>query len=203
MAELVFSTSRRIYNPLPDETTQRNIFFQAFAATVALAGIAVAGAVYSKRCRPLISHTITYALGGAVSLLSLCLLQFFRGVNAFMNKNGDRPLHLAVEKNDARKVNFLLFIGANPNAQNSNDYTPLHVSCNSVDQTQAQVSITKGLIEYGADVNAPSRLLETPLHRIVLNLRDHNKKADKAAVNLQQIKILIQYGAKNVEAIMD
>lgn len=93
-------------------------------------------------------------------------------------KNGDTPLHGAVEKGDfaVTQLSLLpqrctidyiikLFIayGADVNAVNAHGQTPLHVAAE-----EGHIEIAKLLIAYGADVNAQDELGRTPLHWAVM-----------------------------------
>lgn len=90
------------------------------------------------------------------------------------NKNGDTPLHFAtwnkIEENDWDKnpqmITPLLNKGANPNAQNDDGQTPLHVA--------AQYSKTTELIDYllndGADNNIKDKGGKKPFE-----LAEHNE----------------------------
>jgi hypothetical protein len=201
MTDSACCTARRIYNPLPEETTKLNLTWQSGAGVVALSGIALAAAAYTGRCRPLISREVTYAIGGAVSLLSLTFLYLLRSIDSFINKNGDRFLHDAVETSNTKIVSWLLFFGANANAQNSKDETALHFACDSSDRTEVQLDIMEELIKYGANVNAASHMKETPLHYMVSNSKAMietilEQPGDIGQdVNVKKIKLLRQHGA--------
>lgn len=81
------------------------------------------------------------------------------------------PLHCAVWKGHRAVVAFLLSVGADVNAQNSNGHwgtTPLHAAAHA-----NEAAIAEMLIESGADVNAKDRNDRTPLHHTTF----HNAKA--------------------------
>ncbi len=81
---------------------------------------------------------------------------------------GETLLHLAVKGNKSRAVQFLLQHGANIEAQDRRDYTPL------VQATiQGNIEIVRLLLSFGANVNAQYYTYETytltPLHVAALN----------------------------------
>jgi hypothetical protein len=214
MTESTFATARRIYNPLPEETTQLNLTWQSGACGVALFGIVLVAAVYTGQSRPLVSRVLTYAIGGTISLLSLTVLYLLRSIDSFINKEGERLLHDAVEKSHAKMVSWLLFFGANTNAQNSEDKTALHFACDCFNLTKPRLDMMRELIEYGADVNALSTLKETPLHCVVVSSKamiEEPLQQSEGAINLEKnellkdlekhvvekIQLLNQYGAKH------
>jgi hypothetical protein len=214
MTESTFATARRIYNPLPEETTQLNLTWQSGTCGGALLGIALVAAVYTGQCRPLVSRTLTYAIGGTISLLSLTVLYLLRSIDSFINKKGDRLLHVAVQNSNAKRVSWLLFFGANTNAQNSEDKTALHLACDFFSLAEARLDMMGELIEYGADVNALSCLKETPLHCVVasskamiettlqqswgeINFDKTQFLKDIEADIVGKIKLLNRYGAKH------
>ena len=131
MSAVVYTIDHRASIPLPNDTTTYNMLWQGAASTVALAGIAVAGAVYAEKCRPLISRVVTYTLCGAISILSLTALYLLRQLDAYINENGERALHVAIKANDEKRVGWLLFFGANPNTIQYSGFTPLHVACDN------------------------------------------------------------------------
>ena len=89
------------------------------------------------------------------------------------NKNGDTPLHLAAtvqwkyrfEGEHNEIVEFLLKCGADVNAENYDDQTPLHIAAKS-----GRMGIVRILIKHGADVNAGEDIDGwTPIHSAVLS----------------------------------
>jgi ankyrin repeat protein len=68
-------------------------------------------------------------------------------------------LHDAAKKGDIVKVRELLQQGADVNAKDNNQWTPLHVAAK-----YGKTKVAKLLIEQGADVNAKDKYQLTPLH---------------------------------------
>lgn len=114
---------------------------------------------------------------------------------------GFTPLHHAVFKGDEAEVERLLKAGHNPNAQDANGNTPLHL-CDplrggsklgpgqpfpSGPNTAALEAIARKLLDAGADPNLANKLGKTPLHYaashpsgtgVVEILLDHQAKID-------------------------
>ncbi|KAK7096682.1 ankyrin repeat and SOCS box protein 5-like [Littorina saxatilis] len=72
------------------------------------------------------------------------------------------PLHYACDHSDGNLdvVGMLLAVGAQPNIQDEDGNTPLHLAC-----TESNVSVVKTLLEAGADVKLADIDDETPLVR--------------------------------------
>lgn len=87
-------------------------------------------------------------------------------------------LHLAVERNDVKKVELLLSNGADVNAKNFNNITPLHLAALRYFHDK-NLELIKVLLEYGADVNALDDSKMSPIHYLELD-----EKANKAAIRL-------------------
>ncbi|ARF02638.1 SWPV1-021 [Shearwaterpox virus] len=64
------------------------------------------------------------------------------------NKNGYTKLYIAVAKNDIKKVNRLLHLGADPNIPNADSYYPIHVAVKN-----NSLKIIRSLLRYCADVD--------------------------------------------------
>ncbi len=73
---------------------------------------------------------------------------------------GCTPLHLAVDGNDAATVIALLNVGADPNAQDDSEETPLHWAVKTAKET---LPVVAALLDAGADPNARNDSGETPL----------------------------------------
>lgn len=83
---------------------------------------------------------------------------------------GDTPLHKAFRNNNANydklvaTVELLLSKGADPNAWNRQEQTPLHVAVTNLNkEIKAAVAL---LLEKGADVKVSDKTGQTPLHRV-------------------------------------
>jgi len=93
------------------------------------------------------------------------------------DSDGSTALHCAVWKGHQEVVAYLLSIGADVNAHNSNGHwgtTPLHAAAHA-----NQAVIAQMLIDHGADVNARDLDGKTPLHHTTFH------KAKAAAKVLQ------------------
>ncbi len=77
------------------------------------------------------------------------------------NKYGETPLHSAVKRGDLTAARELIALGADVNARDSAEWTPLH---NAIRETPNAEAIIKLLLKNGADVNAQTRKGHTPLH---------------------------------------
>jgi hypothetical protein len=183
MSIVVYTTDQRAHVPLPHERTFYNAAWQVASAAVALSSIAGAGAVFTEKCRPLISRVVTYSLCSAISLLSLTALYLLRQLDRFVNERGDRPLHIAVRDNDEQSVGWLLFFGANPNAQRCNGFTPLHIAAENTASEEIELRLMHELMGYGANVNATSTEKEVPLHRAA------------ATYCAEKVQLLLNYAA--------
>ena len=76
------------------------------------------------------------------------------------NKNGQTPLHLAVKHGLTRVVELLLKLGADVDAQDNDDMTPLLFAS----QTDDSGTIAQLLLEYGTNVHIRDKTGRTPLH---------------------------------------
>ncbi len=76
---------------------------------------------------------------------------------------GRAELHDAAKKGDVKRVRKLLEEGANPNARDENDNTPLHWAA-----PWGHVDVVKLLLEHGADPNIKNKYGNTPLHLAAL-----------------------------------
>ena len=63
-----------------------------------------------------------------------------------------------------RLVRTLLTLGANPNAQDNAEWSPLHEACN-----RGNLGVVKLLHKYGADINLKGFGRDTPLHDAARN----------------------------------
>ena len=90
----------------------------------------------------------------------------------------DKELIKAVKSRDIKKVKELLERGANPNAKDGDEETPLHYAA-----AKGSVDIAKLLIDKGANVNAKSVDGFTPLHVAAMK------------GNLPVVELLLESGA--------
>lgn len=99
------------------------------------------------------------------------MLLIDRGADVNRMSKWGTPLHIASRKGNAVVVKALLDLGADLTLQGGDDkWTPLHDAA-----IGGSVETTALLIEHGADVNAPTRFLEPPIHFAVL--KDHEDVA--------------------------
>ncbi len=73
--------------------------------------------------------------------------------------DNDKPLFLAIYKNNLDNIKTLIKEGANVNETDEDRYTPLHIACQ-----EGNLDIIKYLIKKGAKVNAKTNYGSTPLH---------------------------------------
>lgn len=99
-------------------------------------------------------------------------------VNA-RDENGSTPLHMACLRYKVAVANYLLDNGADVNARNKWEQTPLHGANGVFGQ---DYDLIKRMIEIGADVNAKGDRGDTPLHWAI------------ARGNLKVAKLLIDSG---------
>ncbi len=85
-------------------------------------------------------------------------LGFSQGINS-TDAKGNTQLHNAIQDNESEVIDILIANGAQVNAKNNNDNTPLHYAGKSQE-------ITALLINKGADVNAKNNQGITPLHNV-------------------------------------
>ncbi|BFZ13612.1 hypothetical protein BsWGS_16651 [Bradybaena similaris] len=98
-----------------------------------------------------------------------------RGVdpNFEIPRTQQTPLHLALKNNPVpdttfeKMLNLLLFFGANPNAQDCDGISPLHLACMYGNTLGVQL-----LLQAGADVNVVDNIQETPLMSACKHLSD-------------------------------
>jgi len=95
-----------------------------------------------------------------------CLISNGADIDAITSE-GNTALHIAIEKKNSSIIRTLLDKGANPNLINNAGSSPLHIAAVLGDDN---ISITKVLVEYGADVNKktikgkPHDLIKQTMH---------------------------------------
>ncbi len=80
-------------------------------------------------------------------------------VNAAFPSNRITPLHYAVNHNNIPMVGYLIYKGADVNAQDSNGNTPLHIA--TLNTNAPMIFI---LLNHGANVSIMNHNQETPIH---------------------------------------
>jgi ankyrin repeat protein len=94
-------------------------------------------------------------------------------------------LHSAASAGDVKRVKELLEKGADPNARDENDNTPLHLAA-----SWGHVGIVKLLLGHGANLNAQNKYGRTPLHKAAYWNR------------VDVVRLLLEHGANpNVQDI--
>ena len=86
-------------------------------------------------------------------------------------------LHYVANYNEQNIAEALIKAGADVNAKNNDNETPLHVTNNA--------QIAEALIKYGADVNAKNKNDSTPLHKAV-----HKQKLDLVEILIKNNAVL-------------
>jgi len=76
-----------------------------------------------------------------------------------LNKDGDSPLHLAVQYSRINVVKCLVIYKANINQRNSYEETPLHIAAD-----KGMLSFVEFLVENGAIINVIDQIQNTPIH---------------------------------------
>ena len=97
-----------------------------------------------------------------IASMSILLLLLSFSLNPIPVRAEEKPtksLHQAVIDNDVEQVRLNISAGANVNAKDTMDYTPLFYAAKN-----GQKDIAELLIAGGADVNVKDRLGSTPLH---------------------------------------
>ena len=100
--------------------------------------------------------------------------------------DGDTPLHLAVEVENAAAVRILLEAGADLTARNNAGATPLHAAA-----TNEGGEILTLLLEAGADIHAGEGGLGTPLLYAIMNRRGFSR----GPMNEVAVNALLEAGA--------
>lgn len=129
--------------------------------------------------------------------------------------DGKTALHKAARDNDAHRTKSLLSRGANVNAKDELNHTPLHLAAFTRGHIFSTISL---LLHHGADVNARDNFGKTPLHYLVtlsddiqtirlylnfkpdVNIKDNHGDSPllKAVVHGREIEIvqlLLNFGA--------
>jgi ankyrin repeat protein len=120
--------------------------------------------LYHKECQPKISSLHKAARSNA-SLRWSSQSEFYESNKEFAEAPVDyhmRPLHWAAHKGNTKlAITLMCLFGVDVNARACGDLTPLHFAANS-----GNPAITNSLLEFGADPNALSSNLESPLHLV-------------------------------------
>ncbi|KAL7296040.1 hypothetical protein TKK_0010595 [Trichogramma kaykai] len=87
-------------------------------------------------------------------------------------KNGDTPLHFAMQNSNRKMIEFLLRNGADPNMVNEEGSTPLHITCRDCCDDHKSMEIffkTNKEVNRMVQVDAQDNLGRTPLQLAVAN----------------------------------
>lgn len=103
--------------------------------------------------------------------------------NSFCWKHGKHIFDYEANQNRLEIIRFLLSNGANPNLQDKNQKTPLHIAC---EKKEVDEKLVRLLLENGADPNIETDDGLTPLYFLTSNLYGINKEA---------IELLLIHGA--------
>ena len=91
------------------------------------------------------------------------ILTAFEQIRRAVREQEDERFFLAVANGDVELVRALLSAGADPNARNEFEVTPLHTV--AVGYLSSHTQIASELLDSGADVNSRDDMGVTPLHR--------------------------------------
>ncbi len=107
-------------------------------------------------------------------------------------ENANKMLLDAAKRIDIKLVQQALLAGADVNMLGDGKYTPLHeaIACDFLAMQSERLNVVRLLIEHGANVDAQSKSLSTPLHVAVVRR------------NVDIVKLLIEKGA-NIDAQSD
>ena len=89
------------------------------------------------------------------------------------DEEGNSLLHAAATASRSKSVDYLLRIGANPNAKNANGDTPLHRACKVHGSGNTDEHVVESLLRSGANVNEQDGLGQTPLYIIASRAQSH------------------------------
>ena len=166
------------------------------------------------------STPLLYAAGEGMSKTAELLINNGADVNA-RGKRGSMPLHMAAVSQVSKVVELLINNGAEINAKTANGETPLHGVAGrsyTIPRKKGQTGgyvfereensteirkIVELLIDNGADVNAKTSTLETPLHRAADSISRGQLRWDRPYQAAPEImELLINNGAVvNAKAI--
>lgn len=117
------------------------------------------------------------------------------------NRRGAEPLHYASDTNhwkpdrQADTIEFLLSIGANPNARDTDEVAPLHRAVRT-----RSLPAVRALLDGGADPKARNKAGSTPLHLAVQTTGRGGSGSDHAREQqVGIIRVLLQRGASPTE----
>src|SRR4051794_6688516 len=114
------------------------------------------------------------------------------------NRRGAEPLHYASDANrfepraEARIIEYLTSIGADPNAVDKSGVAPLHRAV----RTRSFTAV-RALLDAGAKPRQPNKTGSTPLHLAVQNTGRGGSGSEAERRQQERIiKFLLQHGAK-------
>lgn len=114
------------------------------------------------------------------------------------NRRGAEPLHYAADTNrweptaQIEVIEYLLSVGANPNAVDKSGVTPLHRAV----RTRSSPAV-RALLDGGANPRQPNKAGSTPLHLAVQPTGRGGSGSDKARLQQAEIiKLLLERGAR-------
>lgn len=112
---------------------------------------------------------VSVPIGGAVTLVLALFFYLVKTVDSesVKNFNHGTKLHAAVYKGNEIVVQWLLFLGANPNYPECSGNSSLHWAAK-----EGRLSILKQLIEAGGDVDLYGERARVPLHDAINKKRD-------------------------------
>ena len=180
---------------------------RGLAASPSLATLSAEVGASRQGARDFFFAEIAHYLYGGDTALHMAAAAFQRPVAELLvahgadcrtkNRRGAQPLHYAADANhweptaQAETIEYLLSVGADPNALDKSSVAPLHRAVRT-----RSLPAVRALLDGGANPRAPNKAGSTPLHLAVQTTGRGGSGSDHA--RLQQtgiIRLLLERGA--------